>query len=190
MANTNTNIVEWPDLVRRRPKTLTQLGQNTNDSAMKTKLYAGLLPEFEPYKIVIKEDATLTFNLASKKLYDHALDNNLVDLRKNSNSGAKNNTFSVSTDVEDCRNWAMHRCRHPNCKYNHDPSKGGPMTKKPKPAPTNRPAAAAQPAAAAISCDFCKSQKFNHLGHTAQLSSCAVESSSRRFDPLHVGTTP
>ena len=135
MANTNTNIIEWAELVNERADVLRDTGESVSKSTQKTRLLAGLLLEFDNIKLACESmtDASglpADIDSIETRLTNYARSRNLLDLTK---GGPRHQNKTYVADAspnnkrdEPCRNWAANKCRYgKRCKYNHD-GPGGP----------------------------------------------------------------
>ena len=142
MANTHTTLTEWGEKVQQHAQTARALGMPAGDQAQLSVLLAGLLPEFEPQKLILDNNPNLTFTIAFLALKDFANARNLSDLAKgkggtqggaktfNANANNNNNrnnrdnrNFSSNnnnTGTPECRKWKEWACSFKGkCKFQH-----------------------------------------------------------------------
>ena len=86
-SNTNTTLVEWMDVVDANADILSYVsGIVTEDSYKKTILMGGLLPEFEPIKLIINHNPALDFDGVCDELLDYGRSKDILELKRH---GAK-----------------------------------------------------------------------------------------------------
>lgn len=96
-GNTNTTLVEWMDLVDSRADILSYVsGVATDDSYKKTILLSGLLPEFEPIKLLINHNADLNFDGVCDELLDYARGKDILELKRH--GGKKDGKVFMATE--------------------------------------------------------------------------------------------
>ena len=97
MDNTGTTIVGWCALVSRNAKTLAQVGLPRPDGEQLTRLLEGLLPEFDPIKLLIenREDSSMDLAKAKAKLIDNARGKKLMLLAKGGDQRTNAKSFSL-----------------------------------------------------------------------------------------------
>ena len=86
-SNTNTTLVEWMDVVATNADILSYVsGIATEDSAKMAVLLNGVLPEFEPVKLIINYDPSLDYDQVCDNLLDYARNKDILELKRH---GAK-----------------------------------------------------------------------------------------------------
>jgi hypothetical protein len=130
MAISGNTIVEWVATVSRNAKIVRDSGGSADTTAEISVLLKGLLPEFESMRLHLNQTTGLTLAVAVRKLMDHALDKNLLDLCKGGKGKSGNNVFFASesqsgNESPECRNWKQFRCTFGSrCNFKHV-GKGG-----------------------------------------------------------------
>jgi hypothetical protein len=143
MENTDTNVVDYIALVRRRDKILCEAGGQADADAQLTVLLDGLLPEFDFIKKTLHtlDNLTLgstqikTLQFANQESLEHTTKNGAAKSSKQNvfNLDSKNNknNKSGSTEPVACRMWAHGMCRFGSkCRFGHD-GPGAALQKKP-----------------------------------------------------------
>ena len=93
MGQSGTTIVSWVAHVSRAAKVVRSSGGQANEMAELSILMGGLLPEFNPIKIILNNIPGLTLAYAISSLMDHARSENLLELCKGGTAKGGNNIF-------------------------------------------------------------------------------------------------
>ena len=191
MSSTGTTLLGWVAHVARCAKIVRTSGGAADEGAELAVLLEGLLPEFNPIKLLLNQRPNLTLRDATSILMDFARNENLLELRKGgSQHKAKDNVFSVSTNktrapytqeqlnqmkTELCKAWALGYCRYKDkCYRKHEGAFGHSKTNKARPALD-------KPAPTPVTTDRVDSSAACHLCHQRpqhELSECPVAKST------------
>jgi hypothetical protein len=113
MQNTDTSIVDWIAVVRRRATILKNTGSNVDDKAMVVRLLGGLLPEFKEIRVILQRTPNLDFESAVDELIDFAQTENLVETTRTGRKKANSSTYLLNSKFDTvCRGWAMFSCKY------------------------------------------------------------------------------
>ena len=113
MGQSGTTIVRWVAFVSRAAKVVRSSGGQADERAELSVLMGGLLPDFDPIKIILNNKPGLTLAYAVGSLMDHARSENLLELCKGGTAKGGNNIFyanKIDISEERCYNWSNNRC--------------------------------------------------------------------------------
>lgn len=140
METTRVNVVEWISLVHQNAQDLRDSGGQADESAELAVLQKGLLPEFKPLGLLLKNMPNLTLKMAIASIMDFSRDNNWLDLSRGGGKDQGSKVYygqdnkaergqerhppmtSAEKAKRPCYNWAKFRCSRRNCPFSH----GGP----------------------------------------------------------------
>jgi hypothetical protein len=141
MENTDTNVVDFIAIVRRKAKIVREARGQADAGAQLTVLLEGLLPEFDFIKKNLHTIDNLTLSSAQIKILQFAKQESLEYTTKNGaaksskqnvfNLDSEKNKNSKSGNTEPCSLWAQGKCRFGSKRrFGHD-GLGAALQKKP-----------------------------------------------------------
>ena len=129
MANSNTNFLEYAAKVERLGDLVNEMGGNVGEYEKINILLKGLLPQFEPIKIIINNANEDSYEQVKNAIFDFSENQGLTELRK---GGGRNHGPNVFFVQNQCRNWSRYKCTYgEKCKFKHE-GPGGCIERKTK----------------------------------------------------------